>query len=155
MRDTSAAVYKPAEPDKPKIQTGSWVWDRDLQCLVPKHGRNYFEHDDKRSDLPSPHVIGGGMPAVKSMADGRVYETKRNYEKSVARAGCEIVGFDKRWQEHVKSPKPFGTEREHEADLVHDTKKAIEIEQSKLPPTNGLECRRVARKQKRAARASK
>jgi hypothetical protein len=124
---------------------------------VPKHGRNYFEHDDKRSDLASPAVHSSGScmaGGVKSMADGVFYETRRNYEKSVRRVGAEIVGFDKRWEEQVKSPKPFGSERQHEADLVADTKKAIQIEQSKLPPTNGLECRRRARKQKRAARAA-
>ena len=151
---STKAVPQKVEAAKPRIQTGTWVYDKDLGCLVPKHGRNHFDYNEKRSDLSAPHVIAGGMPAIKSMADGRIYETKRNYEKSVHRHGCEIVGFDKRWQEHVKPPKPFGGDKAHEAALVADTKKALEIEKSKLPPTNGLECRRLARKQKRAARAA-
>jgi hypothetical protein len=136
-----------------RVQSGSWVYDKDLGCLVPKYGRNYFERDEKRSDLPSPSVIGGTMPAIKSMADGRIYETKRNYEKSVSRAGCEIVGFDKRWQEHIKAPQPYGGEKAHEAELVADVKKAIEIEQSKVP-SYGPESRRLMRKQRRRERQS-
>jgi hypothetical protein len=133
--------------------SGPLVYDADLDCLVPKYGRNYFDRHEKRSDLPSPAVHAGGMPAIKSMVDGRIYETKRNYYKSVARAGCEIVGFDKRWEEHVKPPQPFGGDKAHERDLVADVKKAIEIEASKVP-SYGPEARRLMRKQRRKQRAS-
>ena len=127
------------------------VYDADLDCLVPKYGRNWFEHHDKRSDLASPAVHAGGMPAIKSMADGRIYETKRNYYKSVSRAGCEIVGFDKNWQEHIKPPQPFGGDKAHEASIVADVKAATEIEASKVP-SYGPEARRLMRKQRRKAR---
>jgi hypothetical protein len=137
-----------------KVQPGSWVYDRDLQSLVPKYGRNYFEQNEKRSDLPCPAIRPDSMRPIKSMADGRVYDGKSAYYKSVARAGCEIVGFDKRWQEHIKAPQPFGGEKAHEADLVRDVKAATEIEQSKVP-SYGPEARRLMRKQKRAARSSK
>jgi hypothetical protein len=122
--------------------------------VVPAHGRNYFDWNDKRSDLPSPAVIAGTMPAIKSMADGRIYETRRNYEKSVARAGCSVVGFDKRWQEHVKPASAYDSDKAHEADVVADVKRAIQEEASKMPPAGGLEDRRLMRKQRRQARAS-
>lgn len=118
------------------IKGGSWVWSKDYECLVPKaqfaaNQHNYF--NELRSDLPCPNVIPGGMPEIRSMADGRYYSTKRNYEKSVHRHGCEIVGFDKRWQEHVKAPKAFGADRDHDADLVSDVKRAIQEVETKKP----------------------
>jgi hypothetical protein len=125
---TSELFPKPA-----RVTEGSWVYDKDLGCLVRKGGRNYFDHNEKRSDLASPAVIGGSMPAIKSMADGKYYETFRNYEKSVHRAGCEIVGHDPRWQEHIKPPQPFGGEKAHEADLVADVKRATEEVNTRKP----------------------
>lgn len=127
----------------------TYVYDADLDCMVPKRGRNYFDHNDKRSDLPCPAIQPGGMRPIKSMADGRTYDTKRNYYKSVARAGCEIVGFDKEWERHV--PKPGMTDAQHEADIVKDVKAAIEIEAGKVP-SYGPEARRLMRKQRRKAR---
>lgn len=134
-----------------KIKAGRWVWSRDYECLVPidrylagKH--NYF--DEVRSDLPCPAIRPDGMSAVKSMADGRVYDSRSAYYKSVRRAGCEIVGFDRDWERHVR---PTYDAKAHEAEIVADIKKAIEIEASKVP-SYGPEARRRMRKQKRGRR---
>jgi hypothetical protein len=43
----------------------------------------------------APFVRADGMDAVKSMADGKVYDSKSAYYASVRRAGCEIVGDDR------------------------------------------------------------
>lgn len=137
-----------------KIEAGSWVYDRDLDCLVPKNGRNFFDRDEKRADLPCPavHSSGSGMGGgFKSMADGRFYETRRNYEKSVRRAGCEIVGHDDPSSYVAKPP----SEKAVEAEIVADVKKAIQQEASKMPPAGGREDRKLMRKQRREARASK
>lgn len=120
--------------------------------MVPKRGRNYFDWNEKRSDLACPAVHAGGMPEIKSMADGKRYETKRNYYKSVSRAGCEIVGYDRDWQRHIKSPLPSA--KALEADIGRDVQKAWEVEQSKVP-SYGPEARRLMRKQRRAERAAK
>ena len=130
--------------------TGPLVYDADLDALVPKYGRNWFDRHEKRSDLPSPAVQPGGMPEIRSMADGKRYETKRNYYRSVNRAGCEIVGFDGPQPERKAGP----TDAEHMAAVVADTKAAIEIEAGKVP-SYGPEGRRLMRKQRRAERASK
>lgn len=146
--------YEIARPSQ--VQVGAWVWDKDLECLVPKYGRNYHDIDEKRADLPSPavHSSGSGMNGgFKSMADGKHYETRRNYEKSVARAGATIVGPDKRWQEAIKDPHPFGSDRAHEAAIVADIKQATEIEQSKVP-SYGPESRKLMRKQRRRERTT-
>lgn len=114
------------------VQTGSWVWSKDYDCLVPKDVYLRSKHNmDLRSDLPSPAIRPDTMPAVKSMIDGKHYDSKSAYYKSVSRAGCEIVGFDKRWHEHIKPPKPYGTDKEHTEAIVADVKRAIQEASSK------------------------
>ncbi len=48
---------------------------------------------------PAPMVRTDGMAALRSMADGRIYESRSAYYASVRAAGCEIVGDER---------KPFG-----------------------------------------------
>lgn len=43
----------------------------------------------------APFVRADGMDAVRSMADGKLYDSKSAYYGSVKRAGCEIVGDDR------------------------------------------------------------
>lgn len=138
-----------------RIETGSWVYDPDYDMMVPKAvrqmaRRNYF--DEKRSDLPSPAIRPDGMPPIKSMTDGRIHDGKSAYYKSVYRAGCEIVGYDRDWQRHIKPPMP--SDKQLEADIGRDICKAWEIEQSKVP-SYGPAARRLMRKQRRAERATK
>jgi hypothetical protein len=131
------------------------VYDADLDALVPKYGRNRHNTSEKRADhLASPAVHPGGMPEIKSMADGKRYETRRNYYRSVARAGCEIVGFDKREDIERHTPKPGMSDKQLEQAVMQDTVKAWEIEAGKVP-SYGPEARRLMRKQRRAERATK
>jgi hypothetical protein len=129
----------------------AYIYDADLDCMVPKAGRNYFGRSEKHSDLPCPAVHPGGMPEIRSMADGRRYETKRNYFKSVARAGCEVVGFDKD-RGRVKPQRP--SDKQLEADIGRDVQKAWETEAGKVP-SYGPQARRLMKKQRRAERAAK
>lgn len=99
---------------------GKWIQHPETGELIPAH--LYARPAAKRSDLPAPFVIGA-MPAIRSMADGRIYDDKRSYEKSVHRAGCEVVGYDSNWTDHIK---PAYNEKQHEADIVADVKRAIE-----------------------------
>jgi hypothetical protein len=43
----------------------------------------------------APYVRTDGMDPLKSMADGKTYDSKSAYYGSVRRAGCEIVGDDR------------------------------------------------------------
>lgn len=74
------------------------VWPRD--CLA------HFGTRGPRSELSAPMVIRDGMEPIQSMADGRMYDSKRAYEQGVKAAGCVIVGnekapFDNRPTEYV------------------------------------------------------
>ena len=83
-----------------KVQPGAWVYDKDLECMVPKYGRNYHGVSEKRSDLACPYMQPGGMPEIMSHTNGKYYDTRRNYYKEVRRADCEIVGMtraDREW----------------------------------------------------------
>lgn len=42
----------------------------------------------------APYVRTDGMDPIRSMADGRLYDSKSAYYASVKRAGCEIIGND-------------------------------------------------------------
>ena len=104
---------------------GTFVYDRETGKMVPKAEmlrRRAREAPSRLSGLPRP-AVHGAMPPIKCMADGLVYDDKRSYHKAVARAGCEVVGFDKGWESHIP---PIYDERAHEADIVGDIKRAME-----------------------------
>jgi len=42
-----------------------------------------------------PYVISDCMAPVRSMADGKMYDSKSTYSRAVRAAGCEIVGNEK------------------------------------------------------------
>lgn len=50
---------------------------------------------DARPINAGPYIISDTMDAIRSMADGQMYDSKRAYAKGVRAAGCEIVGNDK------------------------------------------------------------
>lgn len=55
---------------------------------------------DKREAAPlhaaadAPYVISDGMDPVRSMVDGKTYDSKSRYYGSVRAAGCEVIGND-------------------------------------------------------------
>jgi hypothetical protein len=42
-----------------------------------------------------PHIILDTMEPIRSMADGKMYDSKSVYTRSVKAHGCEIIGNDK------------------------------------------------------------
>lgn len=58
--------------------------------LVPKHLAQPLH-----AGAPAPMIRTDGMDPIRSMADGRMYDSKSSYYGSVKAAGCEIVGNDK------------------------------------------------------------
>lgn len=64
----------------------TFVW-RDGKC-VPKHLAAPLS-------APRHYVIPDSMDAIKSMADGKMYESKSDYYASVKARGFEIVGNEK------------------------------------------------------------
>ncbi len=104
---------------------GTWIYDAETQTVMAKADYLALKATRAprcRSALSAPLVIGA-MPALKCMADGQYYDDKRSYQKAVARAGCEVVGFDKNWTDYVK---PTYDEKAHEADIVADVKKSLQ-----------------------------
>ena len=65
---------------------------------------------------PAPAIRPDGMDPLRSMADGRLYDSRSAYDASVRRAGCEIVGDDR--SGFRASPRPDA--------LGADIKRAIE-----------------------------
>lgn len=58
-------------------------------------GRKVFrkvrEIQPARSDLPAPNFITDGVAPFKSMADGKMYDSKSVYYESLKRNECRIV----------------------------------------------------------------
>ena len=50
---------------------------------------------DNRSDLAAPMIIRDSMDAVKSMLDGKMYDSKRSLRRTYRDAGVTEVGDDK------------------------------------------------------------
>lgn len=105
---------------------GSYLWDKELERWLPRGevlARRTASAAQNRSPLACPMVIGT-MPEIRSMVDGRIYSDKSSYYRSVERAGCAIVGFDKNWEGQVNASTY--DDKKHEADVVADVKKSIE-----------------------------
>jgi hypothetical protein len=105
---------------------GRFMFDPETQTVLPAHevlAKRAAAAPKSASSLPRPFVIGS-MPEVRSMIDGQIYDSKSTYYRHVERNGCEIVGFDPKWQEQIKAPTYDA--RAHEAEVVADVKKSIE-----------------------------
>jgi hypothetical protein len=105
-----------------KIETGSWVFDRDSGELVPS-GQFYARKFSgvARSDVPCPRIVSDCIE-LQSMADGKTYTSKRAYYDSLKRSGHEIVGGMDPSSYVAKSP----TYKQHEADIAADVRRAIQ-----------------------------
>lgn len=71
--------------------------------------------ESKRSALPSPMIISDNMAPIRSMADGKMYDSKSAYERGVRATGCRVVGNDR--LESSSTPLPRAG---------HDIKRAID-----------------------------
>ena len=106
-----------------KIETGSWVIDRDSGELVPKgqfYARKYASVP--RSDVPCPRIISDNLDYMQSMADGKRYTSKRAYYDSLKRTGHEIVAGMDPSSYVAKAPN----DKQLEADIAADVKRAIQ-----------------------------
>lgn len=63
--------------------------------------------ESKRSALSAPMIISDTTDPFRSMLDGRMYDSKSRYERSVKDAGCVVVGNEKVESKPVKRP-PVG-----------------------------------------------
>lgn len=106
-----------------KIETGSWVWSRDYETLVPKDQYLRAKHNQSaRSDVPCPHVVSDSLDYMQSMADGKRYTSKRAYYDSLKRTGHEIVAGMDPSSYVAKAPN----DKQLEADIAADVKRAIQ-----------------------------
>lgn len=60
--------------------------------LVP--ASEYSRPPVQRSHLPAPQIIGDTMPAVQSMLDGKMYDSKSRLRATYRAAGVTEVGND-------------------------------------------------------------
>jgi hypothetical protein len=102
----------------------SWVFDRDLQKLVPRDEFYARQPAPKVSDtIPRPYFISdnlGGINGLRNHADGRDYDSKSEYYRAVKRAGCEVVGNESLSRPATKVETPAGLKEDlHRAWSQH------------------------------------
>lgn len=100
---------------------GVWVQDPQTGKLIPKH--LYRRAPVARSHLPSPMVISDSLDGVWNPMDGRHYDSKSAYYRSVRQRGGEIIGNE---SPRVASPPPLPSA---EADVAE----ALNIIESRKP----------------------
>ncbi len=96
-----------------------WFPKEDVQRR--KAQKRFAEISHARADFPCPQIISDNFE-MKSMLDGKIYTSKRAYERSVRAGGCEIVGNEN----PAAHTAPTYDEKTHVADIAADVKQAIE-----------------------------
>jgi hypothetical protein len=76
--------------------------------LVPKQ----FEPIVTKSSLPCPFLVLDSIPEFKSMADGRLYDSKARYYRTLKEHGCRIVETG---EDHGQPAPKVDAKREVEA----------------------------------------
>jgi len=71
--------------------------------------------ESKRSPLGAPMIISDNMAPIRSMADGKMYDSKSSYERGVRATGCRVVGNDRLESTTTAVPR-----------AGHDIKRAID-----------------------------
>jgi hypothetical protein len=65
---------------------------------------------DNRSDLAAPMIIRDSMDAVKSMLDGKMYDSKRGLRRTYREAGVTEVGDDKSYTDPAQMRRQSASE---------------------------------------------
>lgn len=55
----------------------------------------HYAEPSQRSSLPSPMLIRDGMDPTLNHMDGKLYDSKRAFQKTVKAHGGEIIGNDR------------------------------------------------------------
>lgn len=80
-----------------------WIFsDRRGRCIPADEYWAEKAAEPKRSSLGAPHVVSDHMPAVQSMVDGKMYDSKSRLRAGYRAAGVVEVGNDS----SVKNPQP-------------------------------------------------
>lgn len=69
---------------------------------------------DNRSDLAAPMIIRDSMDAVKSMLDGKMYDSKSGLRRTYKDAGVVEVGNDSSYTDPEKLRSQAPTERKRQ-----------------------------------------
>lgn len=74
--------------------------------------------ESRRSHLSRPYIISDHLDGVQNPVDGKHYDSKSAYYRTVKEAGCEIMGSDPAANRRPTYEPPGGVEE--------DIKRAIE-----------------------------
>jgi hypothetical protein len=96
----------PIEPPRPIKAT--YVYDADLDCLIPKDRRNYFEPEARGPAIISDS-LPGGINGIVHPSNGRRYDSKSRFRAETRARGLTEVGNDRfpaRKPPRLPDPRP-------------------------------------------------
>ena len=110
------------------MERGTFVY-RDGE-LIPKHLAAPLIPRGARSSLSAPHLISDTTDAFRSMADGRMYDSKASYRAELKRQGLREIGND--IEGHLKDVEAMAPQKpKSKADIVKAYQK---VKQGYRPP---------------------
>ena len=111
---------------------GTYVW-RDGELVEKRLAGPPHPRGERADHFPTPQVIRDHIDAVKSMADGKTYESKSAMRRAYRDLGFEELGNDAPTS-HGPDPEPDPTDTVVEAyKRVRDGYKPPPLETSVLP----------------------
>lgn len=84
----------------------SYVFDRELNEIVPAHEFYARKSPAARSHLPSPHFISDTMQAAEHPCTGQMIDSKSRFERITRDHGCVTIGNDPARLRNTKEKKP-------------------------------------------------
>jgi len=90
-----------------------------------------------RSDLPCPMIIRDGLPDLKHMANGKIYDSKRAFSQATKDAGCVEIGNEMPKQTDNSVPPVTKAEVAEAYKKVRDGYKPSPIMMRGVPKESG------------------
>lgn len=78
-----------------KTWLGQVVSQDEYNRLRDEYEERWFARQPTQGQLCAPMIISDGQPALRSMTDGKIYDSKSNMRREYKRAGVEEVGNEK------------------------------------------------------------
>jgi|GEM_PF-1968605 len=107
--------------------SGTWVdadvYDRRRADMEERA----FQRRSNQGELTAPMIVTDGQPALRSMTDGKVYDSKSEMRKEYRRAGVVEVGTEKQ-----KPGRTWTQEREKRAKQREQIKASLHMAHSRM-----------------------
>lgn len=75
--------------------SGTWLDADEFDRRYAEYEERVFQRRPTQGQLCAPMILRDTQPALRSMADGKIYDSKSEMRKGYRRAGVEEIGSEK------------------------------------------------------------